>query len=113
MANQYRWMKTVAISIGVIVLASFGALAVLHWHPGLVLLVRPGLKSRSPYCSTWQAVPAGDLEMRNKQSVAHFQSEDRLVRREGPLTLWQTATGEYWVPSSDWGIRGKMNAIPG
>jgi len=104
MPNPNRWIRTLAISIGALVVVSSGAVAVLHRHPGLVLLVRPGLKSRSPFCSTWQAVPAVDLEMRDKQSVARFQTEDRLVRREGPLTLWQTAGGEYWVPSADEGI---------
>ena len=104
MANPYRWMKTVAIGIGVFVLASSGAFVALRKHPGLVLLVRPGLKSRSPFCSIWQAVPAVELEMRDKQSVDRFKSEDRLLRREGPLTLWQTADGDYWVPTADDGI---------
>jgi hypothetical protein len=57
MQNQYRWLRLLAIWILAVALASAAVAAALtaalRAHPGLVLLVRPGFKSRTPFCSIW------------------------------------------------------------
>lgn len=104
MQNQYRWIKILAISILTLALAATGLTAALRRRPGLFLLVRSDLKSRSPFCSIWQAIPGLEIQIRQHEETDRVRRESRMLRREGKVTLWQTAGGEYWVPSGDDGI---------
>jgi FkbM family methyltransferase len=104
MQNQYRWMKILAISILTLALAATGLAVALRMHPGLVLLVRSGLKSQSPFCSVWQAIPDVEIQIRQHEETDRIRRESRLLRRDGNVNLWQTTGGEYWVPNGDDGI---------
>jgi hypothetical protein len=99
--NPYRWIKILAIAILMLALATSGLTAALRAHPGLMLLIRPTIKSRSPFCTIWQAIPDMEILLRQRDTVDRIRGESRMVRREGDVTLWQTASGDYWVPSSD------------
>lgn len=105
MQNQYRRLRLLAIWILAVALASVAVAvaltAALRAHLGLVLLVRPGFKSRTPFCSIWRAVPAIDFQIQQQHTVDRIRRGSHILRREGSVTLWQTADGEYWVPSAD------------
>ena len=65
------------------------------------MLVRPGIKSRSPFCTVWQAIPGMDAQFSERDMAGRIERQDRVLRREGDLTLLQTPSGEFWVPKSD------------
>jgi FkbM family methyltransferase len=99
--NQYRWIKILAITILALALTTAAFTTLLRAHPGLALLVRPGLKSRTQFCSIWRAIPDFEIQVRQEETMDRLHQENRMLRRESDVTLWQTTSGQYWVPSSD------------
>jgi len=101
MENQHRWLKILIICIVSVALATLAVVAAVQVHPGLVILVRPGLRPTSPFCSIWRAVPGIEIQFQEQRTIDRIRRGSRILRREGSITLWQTADGEYWVPSAD------------
>jgi FkbM family methyltransferase len=85
----------------VIAFVALACLAALRFYPGLVLLFKSDLKSRSPYCSVWNAVADARVELGQQEDAERIARASHIVSREGALTLWATPQGEYWIPSSD------------
>ena len=78
------------------------ALSVLvQAYPEALLLIVPGVRSRSPYCSRWQAMRDARIAQRQQADAEEIARASHFVRRESGLALWATPQGEYWVPASD------------
>ena len=101
MKNQHRWIKITAMSFLGVDLLVVGVYAVVSAYPGLTLLARPSVKSRSPFCTVWQAIPGMDAQFRDSAMARRIERQSSVLRREGDLTLLQTPSGEFWVPRSD------------
>ncbi len=99
MQNQYSWMKILGISVLTLALAATGVTAAFRAQPGLMVLVRSHIKSRSPFCKAWQT-DVGTIT-RQQEAIARFRGESRRLRSEGDLTLWRMAGRDYWMPASD------------
>lgn len=66
--------------------------------PGLPGLILTGSRSRSPYCSAWQALADGSAARAGvwyDKKIGLFSK--RIESRDG-LELWRTPLGDYWVP---------------
>ncbi len=87
--------------LSAVAIAVLAFLVALRFYPGLVLLFASGVKSRSPYCSVWNAIPDVNVKLRQQADAERIARASRVVRREPALTLWATPLGEYWIPSSD------------
>lgn len=74
-------------------------LTVVAAWPGVILLVAPQIRVSSPYCSRWKA--ATDWNRLERSAAVEFRlsREARIERRDGPLVLWYTPAGRYWVPA--------------
>jgi len=85
-------------AVGIIALA---LTAFVFIYPGAVVLVAPGVHSRSPYCSRWQAVRGVSIKLRQQADAEAIARASHLVRQESGLALWATPYGEYWIPAGD------------
>lgn len=70
-------------------------------YPGLAVLLAPGVKYRTPYCSKWDAARDVRIKLRQQADGAAIAAASRLLRREAGLALWATPEGQYWIPESD------------
>jgi len=85
----------------VVAVAGAVFLALLVLYPGVVVLLVPGVHSRSPFCSKWQAMRDHRIKLRQAADAKAIAGASHLVRRESGLALWATPQGEYWIPASD------------
>jgi FkbM family methyltransferase len=85
----------------VVAVAGAVFLALLVLYPGVVVLLVPGVHSRSPFCSKWQAMRDHRIRLRQAADAKAIAGASHLVRRESGLALWATPQGEYWIPASD------------
>jgi FkbM family methyltransferase len=72
--------------------------AVLSFHPQLILLIYPGIRVTSPYCSRWQAFLDFHALERQKAGEKAFGQGMRRLQSDGALELWETRDGPYWIP---------------
>ena len=82
-------------------LVVLGVAAVVRLHPTSLILVAPGVTSRSPYCSRFQASLDGRVKLRQAARTDELLRASHLVRRDAGLTLWSTPQGEFWIPDGD------------
>lgn len=100
--SRYRRPSAFATWVVLVVtITTVACLGALRFYPGLSLLFASGLKSRSPYCSRWNAVAGVQVQLDQRADAERIARESHIIRRERDLTLWATPDGEYWVPSSD------------
>ena len=102
MGTQNKRLSVVVFRVLLVAATVFLAFAVAaRVYPGLVLLVRPGLISRSPYCSRWKAVRDARIMAGQNEEATRIARASHVLRRDAGLVLWQTPAGEFWVPGSD------------
>ncbi len=80
----------------VIPLIILGPLLALWWFPGLVFLVTT--RSYDAYCDGWAVVSGANIKLRQARDAAQIAKASRLVLQDGPLDLWQTPMGLWWIP---------------
>lgn len=73
--------------------------ALVSFNPAIMLLIYPGLEIHSPYCSRWQAVKDFGARQKQQQAEKSIRASLQLVRRDGPLELWKTNRGSWWIPA--------------
>ncbi|MGC4051179.1 MAG: FkbM family methyltransferase [Paludibaculum sp.] len=73
-------------------------LGALSWRPEWIVLVAPGVRVSSTYCSRWKA--AGDERILLAQGAAaqRIGAGSSMLRTDGKLELWRTPQGEFWIP---------------
>jgi FkbM family methyltransferase len=84
----------------VIVLGTvFIVLSLAVWaYPPLIILATPGHVS-SPYCTKWQTVLESNVLVDQRHFEERIRKASHLVQRDGPLELWETPNGRFWIPT--------------
>lgn len=72
--------------------------AALALHPQLILLIYPGIRITSPYCSRWQAYRDFDAMQKQRKGEKTVSEGLRRLKTDGGLELWETRDGAYWIP---------------
>lgn len=95
-----------ALCVTAIVVSSMVVLAValVSFLPTSLVLVTPGVRSRSPYCSKWRASWDARLKLRQERAQQAFAKASRLIRTEGSLAFWDTPKGRFWIPDQSGAI---------
>jgi FkbM family methyltransferase len=75
----------------------FTVTVVSLWPTSLVL-VTPGVRSRSPYCSKLRASWEARLKLLQQETSRAFAKASRPVRTDGNPALWDTPRGRFWIP---------------
>lgn len=84
------------MAAGVVVIA-FGLAQTVF--PGTVLLFVIPKLPRSPYCTVWQTSVDVRVKIKQSEDAKKIREMSSLVRKEGPLELWDTPYGRWWVPA--------------
>jgi FkbM family methyltransferase len=90
------------LAIGFIVLCMLFAtgLTALNFNPGLAILPFAAKVKKSPFCTVWQGVTDSKVKLEQGKFESEILAHTHVVRKDGPLKLWSTAEGEFWVPDS-------------
>jgi FkbM family methyltransferase len=75
--------------------------AAVRLHPSSLILLSPGVKVRSPYCSVWKASLDGSIKLRQESRTEEIFQASRFVQNDHDLSLWDTPKGRFWVPGND------------
>src|SRR5438045_2108618 len=69
--------------------------------PGtLLLFVTPRL-TRSPYCTVWQTSVDAGVKVKQFEDAKRIRRGSRIVQKDGPLKLWDTPYGRWWLPGGN------------
>jgi FkbM family methyltransferase len=69
--------------------------------PGtLLLFVTPRL-TRSPYCTVWQTSVDAGVKVKQFEDAKRIRRGSRIVQKDGPLELWDTPYGRWWLPGGN------------
>lgn len=93
-----KFLRPFAVVLAMLVL---GLAVWVRLNPTSLILVAPGVTSRSPYCSRLQASLDGRVKLRQAARTEELFRASRMVRRDAALTLWSTPQGEFWIPNGD------------
>ena len=95
-------LDSAAVALSAAALAFVG---VLLFAPSALVLITPGIKTRSPFCSAWKATRDMRIKLHQQATAANLETAARLRKRESGLALWSTPAGEYWIPDGKEGQR--------
>lgn len=73
-------------------------LGMLSWRPEWIVLVAPGVRVTSAYCSRWKAATDERILLSQGAAAQRIGAGSKLLRTDAKLELWQTPHGEYWIP---------------
>lgn len=81
-----------------IVLSTVLVLGAISWRPEWLILVTPGLRVTSAYCSRWKAVVGerGVLEIADDAKA--ILRDSKPIEESGNLANWRTSEGDFWIP---------------
>jgi FkbM family methyltransferase len=69
--------------------------------PGtLLLFIAPGL-TRSPYCTVWQTSVDASVKVKQSEDAKRIRRVSSMIQKDGPLELWDTPNGRWWLPGGD------------
>lgn len=89
-----RCFQTV-IGLGTVLIV----LSLVVWaYPPLIILGMRGQVS-SPYCTKWQTFLESKILFDQQHSEDRIRKASRLVQHDGPLELWETPNGRFWIPT--------------
>jgi methyltransferase, FkbM family len=91
-----RFFQTVIVLGTISIVLSLGVWA----YPPLIIFGRPGLPS-SPYCTQWKTFVESKVLLDQEKLEARIRKESVLIQRDGPLELWKTPHGRFWVPTDE------------
>jgi FkbM family methyltransferase len=94
-------VKAARTIVAIAAIALLGSAAAVRLNPSSLILFSRGVKSRSPYCSVWKASLDGRIKLRQQSRTEEISRASRLVRSESGLSLWNTPSGEFWIPGGD------------
>lgn len=66
--------------------------------PGTVLLFLTPRLARSPYCTVWQTSVDASVKVKQVQDAKRIRRASTLIQKDGPLELWETPYGRWWLP---------------
>jgi len=91
-------MKLARIGIGAVVAALLIVAIGIRLNPSFVVLFSRDVKIRSSYCSVWKASLDGRIKLQQQAATSEIAQASRVTRRDAKLALWNTPSGEYWIP---------------
>src|SRR5579872_1416445 len=91
-----RFFQTVIALGTILIVLSLGVWA----YPPLIIFGRPGLAS-SPYCTQWKTFVESKVLLDQEKLEARIRKDSALIERDGPIELWQTPHGRFWVPTDE------------
>lgn len=74
---------------------------VIRLNPSAMILAARDVRSRSPFCSVWQASMDGRIKLRQLARADEIAHSSRIIRRDAGLALWSTPRGQYWIPDGN------------
>jgi FkbM family methyltransferase len=99
--RKSRFSRALAGLLIALPAAALICVVAIRCYPALAVLLAPGVKYRTPYCSKWDAARDVRIKLRQEDGAAAIAAASRVLRREAGLALWATPEGEYWIPESD------------
>jgi FkbM family methyltransferase len=66
--------------------------------PGTVLLFLTPRLARSPYCTVWQTSVDASIKVNQGIDTKRIRRASTLIQKDGPLELWETPYGRWWLP---------------
>jgi FkbM family methyltransferase len=72
--------------------------------PGTILLFLTPRLARSPYCTVWQTSVDASVKVNQGEDAKRIQRASTLIQTDGPLELWDTPYGRWWLPGGSPGI---------
>jgi FkbM family methyltransferase len=93
-------MKLARIMVVVSAVSILSVALGVRLNPSSLILLSRDVKVRSPYCSLWKASRDNHIKMEQQALTSEIAQRSHIIRRESGLALWNTPSGEYWIPDT-------------